>query len=509
VLYRGQKEALAELLPLDNQNWIVCENALKLDWLSVCPPAGKGVKLHGDDLFHTPLDQAQIDFENEGGETYVCGNPPYVWSNDQSPEQKNDLEFLFESELSSWKTLNYISGWFLKCADYMKLSAAECALVSTNTVCQGQNIALLWPVVFKRGCEISFAHTSFKWSNLASKNAGVTVVIVGLRLKGRGQKRLYWTESDGTQGIRVVENINAYLTANSDIIVTKHTSSLSKLPEMKFGNKPVDGGNLILSCQEFQRLNIPTEVSESLIRRIYGASEIIDGLIKYCLWITDDNLEEALSFPEIRRRIEAVAEIRKTSSDFGQKSKNHRPHQFREMRYGQHHTIALPSVSSENREYLPADLIGGRSVISNRNYGVYDGPLWTLSILVSRLHWVWAGTICGRLELRFSYTNALGWNAFPISLLTEKNKSDLTRCAENILLAREAHFPATIADLYDPENMPENLRRAHEQNDETLERIYIGRRFRNDTERLEKLFDLYTKMTGEQKKPLAKKKETA
>lgn len=166
------------------------------------------------------------------------------------------------------------------------------------------------------------------------------------------------------------------------------------------------------------------------------------------------------------------------------------------MRCGINHTIALPSVSSENREYLPATLLNANSVISNRNYGIYDGPLWALALLVSRLHWVWADTVCGKLELRFSYTNALGWNAFPVPVLTEKNKADLTRCAEDILLVREHYFPATIADLYDPENMPADLRAAHEHNDEVLERIYIGRRFKNDTERLEKLFDLYTEMTA-------------
>jgi len=169
------------------------------------------------------------------------------------------------------------------------------------------------------------------------------------------------------------------------------------------------------------------------------------------------------------------------------------------MRFGIECTVARPSVSSEDREFLPATILDANSVISNRNYGIYDGPLWTLALLVSRLQWVWADTICGKLELRFSYTNALGWNAFPVPTLTEKNKADLTRCAEDILLAREARFPATIADLYDPAAMPPDLRAAHERNDEVLERIYIGRRFRNDTERLEKLFELYTKMTADRK----------
>ena len=328
VLYRGQQLALAEFLPLEAANWITDGNALRLDWLSICPPTGKGVKNRADDLFETPLDQAEIDFEHEGGETYICGNPPYVWSNDQSPSQKEDLRALFASELSSWKTLNYISGWFLKCADYMKANVAKCALVSTNTVCQGQNVSLLWPVMFGRGCEICFAHTSFKWSNLASRNAGVTVVIVGLRHKTSGHKQLFWEQTDGTQGVRTVENINAYLIPAKDVIVSKHSSPVSGVPEMKFGNKPVDGGNLILTRDELDDLRLGSADSKSLVRKIFGASEIIDGVCKYCLWITDNDLAKAMAIPRMRHRIEQVASLRRTSSDFGSKSKNHRPHQL-------------------------------------------------------------------------------------------------------------------------------------------------------------------------------------
>ena len=159
------------------------------------------------------------------------------------------------------------------------------------------------------------------------------------------------------------------------------------------------------------------------------------------------------------------------------------------------HTIVVPGVSSENRPYLPVGLLGPEAILSNRNFALYDAPLWNMALIASRLHWVWIGTVCVRMRTDFSYSNTLGWNTFPVPTLTEKNKADLTRCAEDILLAREAHFPATIADLYNPEKMPANLRAAHDHNDEVLERIYIGRRFRNDTERLEKLFEMYTKMT--------------
>ncbi len=169
-----------------------------------------------------------------------------------------------------------------------------------------------------------------------------------------------------------------------------------------------------------------------------------------------------------------------------------RSHQLREMRRADTHTIVMPRTSSESRHYLPAGVISVDSTVSSEAFAIFDAPLWQLAILVSRLHLSWIATICGQMKTDFRYSNELGWNTFPVPLLTEQNKADLTECAEAILLAREAHFPATIADLYDPEDMPDNLRHAHERNDEVLERIYIGRRFRNDTERLEKLFDLYT-----------------
>ena len=171
-------------------------------------------------------------------------------------------------------------------------------------------------------------------------------------------------------------------------------------------------------------------------------------------------------------------------------------HQMREMNFGEKQTLCIAAISSENRPYLPCGLLSHDQIVTNKMYALYDAPLWNLALIASRLHWVWIGTVCVRMRTDFSYSNTLGWNTFPVPKLTEQQKADLTRCAENILLAREVHFPATIADLYDPDHMPDNLRRAHEQNDETLERIYIGRRFKNDTERLEKLFDLYVKMTA-------------
>lgn len=510
VQYRGQQDALAEFLPLSKENWIICGNALRLDWLSICPPTGTGVKVLGDDLFNTPVDQTEIDFANEGGETYICGNPPYIGSTWQSAEQKDDLKAIFDKRTKNWKSLDYVAGWFMKAADYGVQSNAAAAFVSTNSICQGQQVPILWPLIFEAGHEIAFAHTSFKWANLASHNAGVTVVIVGIA-KNAGAERRLFSETVNSSGsaaleVKVASNINAYLVPAENVIVERASKPLPKqLAEMSFGNKPVDGGNLLLSRMEVDNLNLSSEQRTRFIRRIYGSAELIRNQERYCLWIEDQYLQEALAIPSIRQRIDGVREMRLGSRDKSANDMAARAHQMREMNIGQYQTIAMPCVSSENRDYLPVGLLDSRSTVTNLAFALYDAPLWNMAIIASRLHLVWIATVCGKMKTDFRYSNTMGWNTFPVPLLTEQNKADLTACAENILLAREAHFPATIADLYEPEKMPENLRRAHEQNDEVLERIFIGRRFKNDTERLEKLFDLYTKMIAAEKTKSGKK----
>ena len=499
VLYRGQKEALAEFLPLDSQNWITCGNALRLDWLSICPPTGTGVKVRGDDLLQTPLDQSEIDFENTGGETYICGNPPYVGDKKQTADQRADMSLLFSSQCVQWKSLDYVAGWFKKAAEYARHSEAASAFVTTNSICQGQQVALLWPLILSNQRVIHFAHTSFKWSNLASHNAGVTVAIVGLSGQTGAPKRIFSIGENGATNVKFCDNINPYLIAGPNVLVEKTTKSLSGLPKMTLGNVPYDGGNLLLDSQDFRALRDSSKDYERFIKKFVGSAEFIRGISRYCLWISDAEFENASKLPEIASRIERVKGMRLSSTDSGTRALATRPHQMREMNKGLQSTIVVPRVSSENRPYLPVGLVDAETVIGDKNYAMYDAPLWSVALIASRMHIVWIGAVCVRLRTDFSYGSTLGWNTFPLPKLTEQNKADLTACAENILLARESHFPATIADLYDPETMPENLRRAHEENDETLERIYIGRRFKNDTERLEKLFELYTRMTGKGK----------
>jgi hypothetical protein len=265
---------------------------------------------------------------------------------------------------------------------------------------------------------------------------------------------------------------------------------------MQFGNHPYYGAALIVTVDEARRIVAEFPMAQRFIRDFYGSKEFIDSTPRACFWIHSEDVAEANKIPPIAEKIQIVAKARKAAKkDATAQKLAEFPYRFREQETADQCTIIIPRVSSESREFLPAGLIPPASVVQEKAFAMFDAPIWNLALITSRLHWVWIGTVCVRLEMRFSYSNTLGWNTFPIPTLTEKNRIDLTRCAENILLTREAHFPATIADLYDPEKMPADLREAHDHNDEVLERIYIGRRFKNDTERLEKLFEMYTKMT--------------
>jgi len=497
VLYRGEKLALAEFLPLRNENWITCGNALRLDWLSVCPPTGTGVKLHSDDLFSTPLDQPQIDFQNEGGETYICGNPPYMGGKKQSAEQKQDMAGIFGR--GQHKNLDYICGFLVKAATFLSV-ATKAALVTTNSVAQGTHVPVLWPVIHGMGCQIEFAYDTFKWANNAQHNAGVSCTIIGLARRSGGAKYIY-----GETARRSVSNINPYLVEGPDIIVNGRSAPSGPLSRMITGNAAYDGGHLFLTADEAHRLIAQTPAATTRLRKVSGTSEFVDGITRYCLWLEDADLPFARSVPEISSRIDRVLEYRRTGGEVAA-TLTGRPHQFRYRNTCRTSQLLIPQVSSERRQYLPVGLLGPDVIITHLAHAIYDPTLVDFSILVSKVHLAWIATICGKLETRIRYASNLGWNTFPVPTLTEKNKADLTRCAEDILLVREHHFPATIADLYDPDSMPEDLRQAHERNDEVLERIYIGRRFKNDTERLEKLFELYTKMTMSAAKVVKPKK---
>ena len=501
VLYLGQQEARLLFLPLKDDNWITCGNALRLDWLGICPPTGTDVQVQreGLDLFGTQEATAEVEFENEGGETYICGNPPYRGSQWQTADQKSNVQEIFENLTRTWASLDYVSGWFMKAANYGLHTDSAAAFVSTNSICQGRQVENLWPLIFSTGQKIKFAHTSFKWANLASHNAGVTVVIIGIAGNAGKVRKLFSTDEQGDVTLTETTNINSYLAAAPNIIVKKASSPLSEIKEMIFGNMPNDGGFLLLNAIEAETAIDQFNVNSSYVRPFLGSQEFIRGIERRCIWVLESDFSAATENQWLYERFESVRQQRSRSRRSTTQQLAEVPFRFGEVRQtGTETVMIVPSVSSENREYLPVGYCPSGTIISNLVFGLFNAPLWNMALIASRLHLVWIATVCGKLKTDYRYSNTLGWNTFPVPTLTDQNKTDLTRCAEDILLAREHYFPATIADLYAPKRMDSEfpiVREAHDRNDEVLERIYIGRRFKNDTERLEKLFDLYTKMT--------------
>ncbi len=504
-LHRGQKDAIQDFLPLDAENWITCGNALRLDWLSICPPTGTHVKLVGDDLFSTPLDQSEIDFENAGGETYICGNPPYKGSQDQTDQQKRDLELAFSGRIKSTKSADYVAGWFILARDFIAKYGASAAFVTTNSINQGRQVSLYWPAFLGHDLEIAFARPSFKWSNLASKKAAVTVSIIGLSGASSRPKRIYVGDTVKEAGC-----IGPYLVPGHTVIVSPAAAPISDLSEMTNGSMPNDGGGLLIEADEAHRLMRTHPAAVPFLRRLMGSHDTIHGRIRYCLWIEDAQVDNAMAIKPLSARVEAVRIHRRKSKRDTTNELAATPHRFGEVRHSAGRSLLIPRHSGEDRPYLPFDLTdGSTAVIGDSAIALPNFKMYEVALYASRLHLVWVATVCGKIKTDYRYSNTLGWNTFPVPTLTAQNKADLTRCAEEILLAREAHYPATIAELYDPETMPANLREAHERNDEVLERIYIGRRFRNDTERLEKLFALYTQMTANETRPGTARKRRA
>ena len=471
--------AAASPLPLRDGGHIVCANALQIDWEGVCSPP------------------------REDEEVYIASNPPWVWSNDQTPAQKADMAHVFQSRIKRFKTLDYVSAWILRLADFASLHRVSGALVSTNSITQGQSVAILWPLVASIGAEIDFAHTSFEWSNNAANIATVDAVIIGLARKSAREKRLF-----GDGALRRCGAISPYLIPNVEVIVSKSSKPLFGLPTMDYGCKPIDGGHLIMDETEAKQLVEEHPEAQAFVKRLYGSQELIHDQIRYCLFIDDGDLDFAKRIPEISTRISAVRSARLASPDEGAQSAADRSHQFREHRTPNETAVYLPAVSSERRAFLTPIVVGTDSNATNRNFILYDPPIWCVSILASTLHRVWTLAVCGKLQKRPNYSNTLGWNTFPVPNFTEAQLEALNASARDILKTRYLHHPKTIADLYDPDKMPDDLREVHRGNDELLETMYIGRPFKTDTERLEKLFKLYAARV-EKLKPNKTSKETA
>jgi hypothetical protein len=319
-------------------------------------------------------------------------------------------------------------------------------------------------------------------------------VIVGISRRKGSTRRLFSLADDGSVIERSVGHINAYLVPAQDIYIDKATSSKSGLPEMQSGSKMTDGSNLVFTRDEVDSIIQEFPEASRFFNKIVGGEDLITGQFRWTVWVEDADAEIAMSIPPLMERFDAVRRMRSASTKVTTKDLASYPYRFDERRFYKERFIAIPQTSSEKREWLSCNYFESDVILIAPHLFLPTDKLWNMAIVASRLHLVWIASICGKLETRYRYSNTMGWNTFPVPQLTEKNKEDLARTAGDILIAREAHFPLTIADLYEPESMPEDLKSAHERNDEVLERIYVGRRFRNDTERLEKLFELYGKL---------------
>lgn len=452
-------------LPLHTITQIQCGNACRLDWNTVCP--------------HEKED-----------EVFVFGNPPYLGSKLQDATQKKEIKTIFKST-KNCKVLDYISNWFELASLYIHDTRATYAFVSTNSICQGEQVSILWPQILKREQEILFAHKSFKWSNNAKHNAGVTVVIIGVGRCNASKKRLYSNEL-----YEECNYINPYLFSNTKTIVFKETRTPTDLPRINFGSMPYDKGHLLFNLDEYNNFVFSYPKDAHFLHRIYGSQEFINGISRYCLWIDDNEVNEALSNPIIRKRVDATRLERMKSPDKGGRKLAEKPHQFREHPVLSE-AIIIPRVSSERREYIPIGYLDEGNVISDSAFAIYDAEIWLLGILTSKIHMAWVRTIGGKLKTDYRYSAQLCYNTFPFPKITKNKRTQLANAAEEVLLAR-ADFPEkNLAELYDPDKMPQNLREAHAALDDLVDSCYPGYPFADDEARLECLFKLYEKMTAQ------------
>ena len=375
-------------LPLTQAGHIVHGNATRLDWEVVCP-------------------------KRDGDEIYILGNPPYLGSSLQSVQQKEDMALVFKGT-DGYKNLDYIACWFLKGADYVRNHNAQFAFVSTNSICQGEQVALLWPHLFRRNVEIGFAHTSFKWVNNAKANAGVTVIIVGVRNEQPKTPKYLFSKNRKV----LVTNINAYLAQGRNVVVGKLNDPLSNLPTMDYGTKTVDGGYLTLTFEEREKLLEKSPEAAIFIKKFTGSNEFINGIDRYCLWIEKENIEEALQIEEIALRIEKVKQMRLSSPKKATVEMADFSYQFGEVRYIKSNAvIVVPRVSSERRDYIPFGFLNDDYVVSDSAQAIYNADSWLLSILLSRMHMTWVRAVAGRLKSDYRYSSQLVYNTmvYPIS----------------------------------------------------------------------------------------------
>ena len=425
----------------------------------------------------------------ERQEVYLIGNPPYLGSRRQTKEQKADLEGVFKTD---FKSLDYISAWFFKAGGLLRSgNVTAAAFVTTNSICQGEQVALLWPRILLDGVCIEFAHSSFRWSNSAKGNAGVTVAIVGLRKFGGKVKRLFLKE-----GVLDCPLISPYLSPGEWKYIRLRSNPLNGFPEMNFGNMPADGGHLLLSESDKAALIARNSEIGEYVLPFYGAAEFLQGKRRWCLWMHGHSESDMRSIPELNEIIDLVKEVRAKSS---RPKLAQIPHEFAQVTQDVGAPFLLvPAHSSERRKYVPMGYFGAQNVCGNSNLCISNCAPLVASFMFSTMHMVWLRTVGGRLKTDYRYSKDLVYNTFPFPAISKQKEEELAMCALRILEVRERYPDRTLAELYDPDKMPEDLLEAHKLNDDAVERCYRARPFESDEDRLQVLFDLYAKMTAEE-----------
>ncbi len=457
-------------LPLKDCGHIIADNAIRVDWESVCP-------------------------KEKISEIYILGNPPYSGTSLQTKAQKAEMKNLFHSIIPKSGNLDYIACWFFKASEYIHHANAKYAFVSTNSICQGLHIPTLWPYIFKKHLEIEFAYKGFKWKNHALDNAGVTCIIIGVRnISKNNNKYLY--NQDNKQRYK---NINAYLIDYKNIFIKETKTPISpQMPIMTLGSMPVCGSSLLLVPQEYNHItNLYPEIKQ-IIKKAIGSREFLYKENRYCLWIEDNDLSIANNIPEIVSRIANVKRERVKSSKLATQKLSKTPHKFGEIRYNKSKALLIPRVSSEFLSYIPIGYIDAKSIILDSAQAIYHAEHYVFGIISSHLHMVWTKTLAGQLETRYRYSSTLCYNTFPVPKLSKQQKEIIKGLSLQIIAIRNQYPEKTIAYMYHANTMPTDLRHAHHNLDLIVEKCYRSKPFKNDSERLEHLFQLYEKTTSSQ-----------
>jgi hypothetical protein len=473
------------LIPLQKSAIIVNNNALRLDWQSIIKP------LEGE------IEQPRFH--------YILGNPPFVGYLFQNSNQKEDLKSAW-GELSDSAVLDYVTGWFIKSALYMKyvrqqlhsVSETRSAFVSTNSICQGEQVSHLWGPLFHLGMQIQFAHQTFKWDNEAKGKAAVHCVIVGYGETNNVIKTLYTYPTLTSEPlIEAVKNINPYLVSGKDIIVASRTKSITASPKMSKGSQPTDDGNLLFNSNAELTAFLEEEpLAEKYIRKYVGAKEFINKIDRWCLWLIDINPTELRGMKALLERINKVKIFREASTSKATREYKYH-HLFQQIHQPSSNYLIVPSVSSERRPYIPIGFFSKEVITSNLCLIIPDATLYHFGVISSLIHMVWVKHTCGRLKSDYRYSKDIVYNNYPwAENPSDKQKQAVEEAAQAVLDAR-AQFPeSSLADLYDPNTMPPVLVKAHQQLDKAVDLCYRPQPFTSEAKRIEYLFELYEKYTG-------------